>query len=346
MNATTTAALRAQHSPTTALAAKPKTMSEIVKLDRKRQFPAMLEAFKGQIQMALPEHLTAERMARLAMTAFNNNPQLALCEPNSVFASVILASQLGLEIGVDGEAFLIPYNDRNRGKIAQFIPGWKGLVKLVNQAKMATVWTGAVFEGDKFDFALGDSPHITHQPTGKSDEIKKNLLYTYAVGRIHDAQWPVIEVWPVGKINRHLARYNKVGDRHYALKDDTNFIAYGRKVALLQVIKYMPKSVKLIAATAIESGGMSAVDLKDVIEGDWTNIAADAAAAEDHDADPADNNENQAAGEASPIDSGAAGAGTNPGPREPSPPGDTGNGAATPASESPTTSRRQRRVIE
>jgi recombination protein RecT len=33
-------------------------------------FPAMLEQLKGEIARALPKHLSAERMARIALTAF------------------------------------------------------------------------------------------------------------------------------------------------------------------------------------------------------------------------------------------------------------------------------------
>lgn len=249
-------------------------MQEIAQLDKKKQFPAMLDAFKSQIALALPSHLSADRMARLALTAFRQQPQLALCNPMSVFSAVVLSAQLGLEIGVDGQAYIVPYKGQ-----ATFIPGWKGYVELVNRAGKASVWTGAVFEGDKFEYALGDSPHVTHQPTGISDETKANLRYVYAIGRVHGAQWPVIEVWPAAKVLRHLNRYNKVGGKHYALANDNNFIAYGRKVALLQVLKYMPKSVELRAAEAIEAHGHAAVDLKDVIDGEWSHVAAEAAEA-------------------------------------------------------------------
>lgn len=257
-------------------------MREIATLDKKKQFPAMLEAFKREIALALPSQLTPERMARLALTAFNQNPKLADAQPSTVFASVLIAAQLGLEIGVDGQAYIVPYYDNKaRCLKAQLIPGWKGLVQLVNNAKEATVWTGAVFKGDRFDYALGDSPHVKHQPTGESDETKANLLYVYAVGRVHDSHWPVIEVWPLAKVQRHLDRYNKQGDAHYAKSNDNNFIQYGRKVALLQVLKYMPKSAQLRAAEAIDAHGQSAIDLKDVLEGEWSHVAADAETGDD-----------------------------------------------------------------
>lgn len=249
---------------------KPATMPEIMALDPKKQAIAMMEAFKDQFAVALPRHLTADRMVRLAMTAMRQNSALLACEPQSVFASVLVASQMGLEIGIDGQGYLVPY----KGK-ATFVPGWKGYVELINRAGKAGVWTGAVFEGDRFDFSLGDSPHVHHQPTGQVDETKDNLRFVYAIGRVHDAKWPVIEVWPVAKVHRHLKKFNKVGDKHYALKDDTNFIAYARKVALMQVMKYMPKSVELRAAIAMDARGSADANIVDIAAGDWTIIAAD-----------------------------------------------------------------------
>src|SRR4029434_2936045 len=65
-------------------------------------FPALLTQYKRQIELALPKHLNADRMARIALTCYRNTPQLAECEPASVFAAVIQAAQLSLEPGLNG----------------------------------------------------------------------------------------------------------------------------------------------------------------------------------------------------------------------------------------------------
>ena len=51
---------------------------------------------RAQLVAALPKHITPDRMARLALTAFGQNKDLQKCDPKSIFASVIIASQLGL----------------------------------------------------------------------------------------------------------------------------------------------------------------------------------------------------------------------------------------------------------
>lgn len=216
---------------------------------------------KAQLLAALPKHMTPDRMARLAMTAFSQSLELQKCDPKSIFASVIVASQLGLEPGVNGHGYLIPY-----GKTCTFIPGWRGLVDLVSRSGRATVWTGAVFRGDHFEFQLGTDQFIKHVPCGEDDV---NLLtHVYAVGKVNGAELPVIEVWPMSKVIRHRDRHNKVGQKHYSFK---YLEMYARKVCLLQVLKYMPMSIELSSAIAVQN---NAEDGKatDYINGEFVTL--------------------------------------------------------------------------
>ena len=110
-----------------------------------------------------------------------------------------------------------------------------------SSAGRASIWTGAVFEGDEFDYALGDRPFVTHKPGGEDDP--KKLTHVYCVGRIKGAEWPVIDVWTASKVEKHRDRYNRQGNKHYSYR---NWEMYARKVVLLQVIKYMPASTEII----------------------------------------------------------------------------------------------------
>lgn len=233
-----------------------------------KSFPAMLQMYKSQIAAALPQHIKAERMARIALTAYRLSPKLAECEPASVFACVIQSAQLGLEIGLNGRAYMIPYYNNSKRKMeAQFIPGWKGLVELANRTGRCAVWTGAVFAGDQFDYELGDDPFVKHKPGPEDDPAK--LLFVYAVGRVKGNEYPVIEVWTNEKIKRHFKRYNKVGEKHYA---HDNWEMYARKIPLLQVLKYMPSSPELEAAMSLDQAaenGEQDLSIKDAIEGTY-----------------------------------------------------------------------------
>jgi recombination protein RecT len=141
-----------------------------------KSFPALLKAHSAEIARALPAHLSADRMARIALTSFRRNPKLAECDPRSVFACVIQSAQLGLEPDTLGRSYLIPYKVNKKTPQGweshyecQFVPGWKGLVDLMNRSGSGSVWTGAVFSGDEFDYQLLRAPQAAWRCIGRHD---------------------------------------------------------------------------------------------------------------------------------------------------------------------------------
>lgn len=206
---------------------------------------------RDQVSAALPPHLEPERMLRLACTHINGSSKLRQSSPESVIEAVVKAAQLGLEIGVNGQAFLVPYKVDGKYR-AQMVPGWQGLIDLVARAGKATAWTGCVYGGDAFDFELGSAPYLRHKPLGVRDPAA--LQFAYAIGQIKGADHPIIECWPIEQVWQHRDRFNRQGEDHYSFRFPE---MYARKVVLLQVIKYLPKSVQLIDAldlTAADDG--------------------------------------------------------------------------------------------
>jgi phage RecT family recombinase len=208
-----------------------------------------LETGKGAIAAALPKHLNPDRMLRLALTAFSTTPALRQCTGQSILASIVVASQLGLEPGVSGQGYLIPYK-----QTCTFVPGWQGLVGMLNNTGRATVWTGAVFDGDEFDYQLGAHPNLVHRP-GPNFGDPDALEWVYACGKVNGSEQPVIEAWPIARVWKHRDKNNKVGNAHYSFKHPE---MYARKVVLLQVLKYMPRSIELNnAIVATDSAEMN-----------------------------------------------------------------------------------------
>lgn len=226
------------------------------------QFNQFLQKHKGQLEAALPKHLNADRLARIALTEFSKNPALQKCTPKSIFASLIIAGQLGLEPGVNGQGYLVPYKEN-----CTFVPGWKGLVDLVSRSGRATVWTGAVYEGDDFDYMLGANPYCNHRPNGEFDPNK--MTHVYAIGKVNGAEMPVIEVWTVKRVKAHFEKtvVNVLKPNHYSKK---HFEMYARKVVLLQVLKYMPQSVELNNAIAVADNAEMGKSI--TIDGDFVVV--------------------------------------------------------------------------
>jgi len=211
-------------------------------------FGGFMDKFKPQLALALPKHLAADRMARLALTAFSTSEKLQQCDPKSIAASIMTAGQLGLEPGVNGAGFLVPY-----GRTCTFVPGWKGLVDLVARSGRGTVFTGVIFKDQQYTFSDGARRDlIIHNETDLDDPA--DITHAYAIGWVKDAAMPVIELWRVSKIEKHRDKYNKVGKAHYSFRD---WEMYCRKVPLLQVLKYMPCSVEVANAMAVSNASES-----------------------------------------------------------------------------------------
>lgn len=233
-------------------------------------FTSLMAELQPQFKASLPAHLkqNAERYMRLAVTEYRRNPALAKCDPYSVLGAAMVATGLGLEIGPLGRAYLIPY-----GNQCQFVPGWKGLVELASRSGRSSVWTGVLYAGQKHEYEQGDSPRLKVLEDSDEDDPDK-IAYTYAIGRIRGAEWPVIERWSMAKIIKHRDRFNKVGARHYSF---TNLEMYARKVPLLQVLKYLPASPELEAAMMLDISAehgqtMTVQGATDALEGNFTHV--------------------------------------------------------------------------
>lgn len=225
-----------------------------------KEFNDFMVRMKPQMALALPKHMNADRMARLALTAFSSSPEMQRADFRTIASSLMTAGAMGLEPGVNGAGYLIAY-----AGTCTFVPGWKGLVDLVSRSGRATVWTGAVFEGDNFDYALGDRPFVRHQPGDETDPDK--LTHVYAIGRVNGSEFPVIEVWSMRKVWKHRDALNKQGKKHYSFKHPE---MYARKVPLLQVLKYMPSSIEVANAIAVAEAAESGRGA--VIEGNFVTL--------------------------------------------------------------------------
>lgn len=219
----------------------------------------LLEKFRDQIAMALPRHVTPERMIRVALTAFGRTPRLAECSAISICGALVQASILGLEPdGMSGEAFLIPYwNGKIRGYDCQMQPGYKGIVKLArNSGEYSLIDAQPVHESDTFEFQKGSETFWVH----KWDPRKpRGPIYGYWAGyRLKDGG-ANFEFMSVAEIEAHRDQYSQGAYQkergELVLDAEGKRILTGpwrdspdwmyRKTPLLQALKLGPKSYQL-----------------------------------------------------------------------------------------------------
>lgn len=65
------------------------------------------------------------------VSAVNNNPALQECTNQSILSAALLGQSLNLSPSPQlGQYYMVPFNDKNKGKVAQFQLGYKGYIQL------------------------------------------------------------------------------------------------------------------------------------------------------------------------------------------------------------------------
>lgn len=230
----TTDQLAAVVNPTTtAPVAKPKTKAPIIVQQ------VLSDQFKKQLALAVPKHLNADRMARIAATEVRKNKALLNTEPTSFLGSVMQAAQLGLEPGSAlGQAYLVPY-----GNQCQLIIGYKGMIDLARRSgQVLSLNAYAVREGDDFSFQLGLKPDIHHVPSLEADRIKKPITYVYAVATLKGGgyQFEVMSRAEVEAV-RAKAKSKNIWTNY--------FEEMAKKTVIRRLFKYLPVSIEALEIT-------------------------------------------------------------------------------------------------
>lgn len=239
----------------------------IAPLPQAHSFPAMLKQHQAEIARALPRHLNPDRMTRIALTEFRKNPRLAECDPRSVFAAVIMASQLGLEPGLMGQCYLIPYKTE-----CQLIPGYQGLLDLVRRTgKVRRIEAQVVYERDHFIYRTGLNVTLEHEPLLDGDRGEPRLAY--AVAEFADGGHHV-EIMTRAEIEGIRDRgSNSQNAKRWGKKTpwDTDADQMWRKTVLRRLCKFLPKSVELATALSLDeaAGQGQKLNVRDVSNGDW-----------------------------------------------------------------------------
>ena len=223
-------------------------------------FRGLLEKQKSQIAAALPRHLSPDRMIRLACTEFAKNPMLQECSQVSVFGSIVQASQLGLEIGVLGQAYLVPFKKNKKEKDGswsntwecQLIPGYKGLIALARRSgEVTSIETNIVYTADKFNLTLGIDSKIEHEPFLDGERGKPRLVYGVAKFKDggHHLEW--MTIGDVEKIKATVFERNRLTP---ASKSpwNTDYEQMVRKTLIRRMANYLPMSVELEAALQVD----------------------------------------------------------------------------------------------
>ena len=228
----------------------------------------VIQASVKELEKAVPSCMSAERLARIAVTTIRLNPKLAECTPQSFLGALFQSAQLGLEPNVEGQAYLIPYSNSKllNGKWVkvpevQFQIGYKGYIELFyRHSNAVSIDMHTVYETDIFEHSYGTDAYIKHIPSLKD---RGEAIAYYAVAKLKNGG-VLFKVMSKDACIEHGKTHSKVFDKETkTFKKDSPWAkepdAMCKKTVLIQLTKLLPKSVELQKALAMDNTTKSVV---------------------------------------------------------------------------------------
>lgn len=88
------------------------------------------DAVKNQINSVIGGK-NGDRFISSIVSAVNTNKELQSCTNQSILSAALLGNSLGLSPSPQlGQYYMVPFNDKAKGKVAQFQLGYKGYLQL------------------------------------------------------------------------------------------------------------------------------------------------------------------------------------------------------------------------
>ena len=194
-----------------------------------------------------------------SMINLSNTPSLKDAQPMSIISSAVVAATLDLPIDPNlGFAYVVPYNDKNKGKIAQFQMGYKGFIQLaIRTGQYQTINAVEVYEGEieKINRLTGEIK-FSDEPV-KTDKIIGYIAYFKLLNGFEKTLYMSKE-----EMERHAKKYSQT----YKSKKD--FIV---KKSLWST-DFDSMATKTVLKLLISKYGILSIEMQDAIKADQAVI--------------------------------------------------------------------------
>ena len=251
-------------------------MSNIQKQAQKPKFSVAISTpgYQKLINNTLQDANRARRFTAAITSAVSSNPALQDCDAGTILSGALLGESLNLSPSPQlGQYYLVPFNDKARGKVATFQLGYKGYIQLaVRSGYYKKLNVLAIKDGELINF---DPLNEEIQVNLIKDEIIRENTETigyYAMFEYSNG-FKKAMYWSREKMEAHALKYS----RGYAAKKgytfwEKDFDGMAYKTMLRQLIsKWGIMSIEMQNAY---EGDMAALDgdNKNYVEGESEEI--------------------------------------------------------------------------
>jgi recombination protein RecT len=216
----------------------------------------LIEQMRPEIARALPKHMDPDRMARIALTLLRQTPQLGQVVPETFLGALMTCSQLGLEPGPLGHAWIIPrrkkLDDGNWVLEANFQLGYKGIIELarrtgqVSKIVARTVYSEEIRAGQFSAGYEGADDIVKHQPI-LIGEKGSPVLY-YGIAKLTNSELYTAFLTPQDVEEGHRLRSSSPNSPAWK----NNYEGMAWKSCVVEMRRWLPQSPELEQALAMD----------------------------------------------------------------------------------------------
>lgn len=189
-----------------------------------------------------------ERFMQTFAQALAMEPKLARCTRASVIGGVLEIATLGLEPGVLGQAWMIPF--KNKGRLeAVVVIGYRGFLELARRSgQVGPVEHAVVYEKDHFEWMKGTESYLRYKQADEDD--RGRFVAAWAQATIRGFAKPQYEVMLAREINGIQARAPSAKAATSPWKSDPD--AMRAKTVIRRLAKFLPMSAEMQRAVSID----------------------------------------------------------------------------------------------
>ncbi len=221
--------------------------------NQKPKFSVVLQSDSIQklINNTLGEPKKAQRFITAISSAVATNPALQECDSFSIINSALLGETLNLSPSPQlGQYYMVPYNDKKKGKVATFQLGYKGYIQLaIRSGEYKRINVLLIKEGELINYdPLNEELEVNLMKDELARENAKTIGY-YAMFELVNG-FKKTMYWSKEKMEAHALKYSQ----GYKVKKgytfwEKDFDAMATKTMLRQLIsKWGIMSIELQTA--------------------------------------------------------------------------------------------------
>lgn len=230
------------------------------------------DAVKNQINQVVGGK-DGQRFISAIVSAVNTNPALQECTNQSILSGALLGESLKLSPSPQlGQYYLVPFNDKNKGKVAQFQLGYKGYIQLaIRSGQYKKLNVLAIKEGELIRFDPLNEEIEVRLIEDEEEREQANTIGYYAMFEYTNGFRKAI-YWSKRKMEAHALKYSKgyqAKKGHTFWEKDFDGMAY--KTMLRQLIsKWGIMSIDMASAIDSDMAVINEDGTKDYVDNDAT----------------------------------------------------------------------------